>query len=79
MKVIEDLTIQVVLICTPTVTHTEIALKVIEQGKHVLVEKPMANTVEEAQRLIDSAREHGVHLTVGFVERFNAAVQETYR
>ncbi len=57
-------------------THAEIALKAIRAGKHVLVEKPMTNTLEEAKELITTAEKHGIHLAVGFVERFNPAVNE---
>lgn len=78
-KLMNNPEIQLISICTPTVTHAEIALQAIECGKHVLVEKPMTNTVEEAKTLIKAAKKNGVHLTVGFVERFNPAVQEAYR
>jgi UDP-N-acetylglucosamine 3-dehydrogenase len=78
-KILRDPKIQVVDICTPTVTHHDIALQAIEHGKHVLVEKPMTNTIEEALDLIRAAKKEGVALTVGFVERFNPAVQEVYR
>jgi len=63
-----------VSICTPTITHADIAIKAIEAGKHLLVEKPMTNTTQEAQTLIKKAEKQGVKLTVGFVERFNPAV-----
>lgn len=78
-KLLEDPDIQLVSICTPTVTHARLALQAIEHGKHVLVEKPMTNTVEEAKKLIKASKKRGVTLTVGFVERFNPAVQEAYR
>ena len=71
--------VEAVSICTPTITHAEIALRAIESGKHVLVEKPMTNTVEEAEELIRAARRKGVYLTVGFVERFNPAVTEAIK
>ncbi len=77
--IFHDPNIQVVDICTPTITHHDLALQAIENGKHVLVEKPMTNTIEEAKNLIDKAHKAGVFLTVGFVERFNPAVQEVYR
>ncbi len=77
--IIDDPSIDLVSICTPTVTHADIATAAIEAGKHVLVEKPMTNTVEEATRLIQAAERNGVKLAVGFVERFNPAVQEAMR
>jgi len=78
-KVFGDPEIQVLSICTPTVTHADLAMRAIEHGKHVLVEKPMADSVEEAKSLIEAAKRHNVYLTVGFVERFNPAVLEAYK
>jgi len=74
--VIDNPEIEAVSICTPTVTHAEIGLQALEAGKHVLVEKPMTNTLEEAKALIDKAEKEDVKLTVGFVERFNPAVSK---
>jgi len=71
--------VEMVSICTPTVTHADIALAAMEAGKHVLVEKPMTSTVAEAERLIAAAEKAGVKLTVGFVERFNPGVIEALR
>ncbi len=78
-KVIDDPNIEVVNICTPTITHAELALAAIKSGKHVLVEKPMTNTLEEAISLINAAKRHHAQLTVGLVERFNPAVEEAYK
>lgn len=77
--IIEDPTIDLISICTPTVTHGEIATAAIEAGKNVLVEKPMTNTVQEAKQLIHAAEKHNVKLAVGFVERYNPAVQEAVK
>jgi UDP-N-acetylglucosamine 3-dehydrogenase len=71
--------IEAVSICTPTVIHAEIALAAMEAGKHVLVEKPMTDTVAEAKSLIRAAERNNVHLAVGFVERFNPGVIEALR
>jgi UDP-N-acetylglucosamine 3-dehydrogenase len=79
VKVFERSDIEAVSICTPTVTHADIALTAIKTGKHVLVEKPMTNTIDEAKSLIKSAEAKGVYLAVGFVERFNPAVDETIK
>ena len=75
-KVLDRPDVEAVTVCTPTVTHAEIALAAIESGKHVLVEKPMTNTIDEAEILIKAAEKQGVHLAVGFVERFNSAIRE---
>jgi UDP-N-acetylglucosamine 3-dehydrogenase len=79
LKVLDDPDVDVVSICTPTVTHADLALAAISSGKHVLVEKPMTDTVYEAEKLISAAARHGVCLSVGFVERFNPAVSGTLK
>jgi UDP-N-acetylglucosamine 3-dehydrogenase len=71
--------IDMISICTPTVTHAKIALEAMEAGKHVLVEKPMTSTVKEAKKLIETSKRAGVKLTVGFVERFNPGVIEALK
>jgi predicted dehydrogenase len=63
----------VVDVVTPTIYHFECAQKVIEAGKHLFIEKPITNTVEEADALRDLAKKHGVRGQVGQVERFNPA------
>ncbi|OGD53441.1 hypothetical protein A3K81_04890 [Candidatus Bathyarchaeota archaeon RBG_13_60_20] len=77
--VFEDPAVDAVTICTPTVTHASLALQAIEAGKHVLVEKPMTDNIGEAVALIKAAERRGVHLAVGFIERFNPAVKEAIR
>ncbi len=62
-------------IAAPTHLHRSIALTAIGHGVHVLVEKPIASTVEEGREIITAARRAGVTLMVGHVERFNPAVQ----
>ncbi len=64
----------VVVVATPTRTHAEVAQELLEADISVLVEKPLAHTVEHARRLADLARERSVLLAVGHVERFNPAV-----
>jgi UDP-N-acetylglucosamine 3-dehydrogenase len=67
--------IAAVVVATPTATHLEVAITCIEQGIHVLVEKPIASSVEEARRIISAARKANVTLMVGHIERFNPAVE----
>ena len=62
------------VIAVPTVSHAAIALPLIESGVHTLVEKPVAQTVTEADTLIAAAQRAGVVLAVGHSERFNPAV-----
>ena len=58
----------------PTTCHEEVALAAIRTGVHVFVEKPLAPDVESADRMLDAAQAHGVHIQVGHVERFNPAL-----
>jgi predicted dehydrogenase len=62
-----------VSICTPTVTHFEIAKFFLENKIHTFVEKPITYALDEAQILIDLAEKNNVKLQVGHVERFNSA------
>ena len=70
--------IDLVDICTPGDTHAEIAVAALEAGKHVLCEKPLANSVAEAQQMVDAAdaaAERGVLAMVGFTYRRVPAVR----
>ena len=58
-------------IVVPTDKHRAVAGMVIEKGKHVLVEKPIAASTQEAEELVELAQKHGAILQVGHVERFN--------
>ncbi|MEX1002068.1 MAG: Gfo/Idh/MocA family oxidoreductase [Crocinitomicaceae bacterium] len=60
-------------IVTPTLSHYEIAEKAITKGKHVFIEKPVTETIEEAKLLKELAEKHRVKVQVGHVERFNPA------
>jgi predicted dehydrogenase len=70
-----DLGIDAVVIAAPTHLHHMIAIECISAGLHVLVEKPIAPSVEEGRQIVASARTKGVKLMVGHVERFNPSVQ----
>ena len=65
--------VDVVDIVTPTMQHFDCAKQVIEAGKHLFIEKPISNTVEEAEEIIALATKHNVKGQVGHVERFNPA------
>jgi predicted dehydrogenase len=58
-------------IVTPTTTHFELAKALLQQGKHLLVEKPMTQTAEQATELVQLARQKRCVLQVGHIERFN--------
>jgi predicted dehydrogenase len=66
---------QAAIVATPTVTHREVAEAFLAAGKHVLVEKPLAASVEEGEALVALAEAKGVVFGVGHVEFFNPAVQ----
>jgi UDP-N-acetylglucosamine 3-dehydrogenase len=67
--------IDAVSIAVPTVFHKAVALECIKAGKHVLIEKPIADTVENAKEIIEAAKRNRVKIAVGHVERFNPGVQ----
>lgn len=66
--------VDAVSVVTPTPAHYQIALDFLRSGAHVLVEKPITETVGQARALIDAARKAGRVLQVGHLERFNPAV-----
>jgi predicted dehydrogenase len=66
--------VDAVSIVTPTVLHHRVAKQFLEAGVHVLLEKPVTVTLDEADELIAIARQRGVILQVGHIERFNPAV-----
>lgn len=66
--------VDLVSVATPTETHCEIACAFLERGVHVLVEKPIALTLDEADRMIAASEKSGAKLMVGQLERFNPAM-----
>lgn len=70
-----DLKVDAITIAAPTHLHRDVALTCIARGVHVMVEKPIASTVDEGNEIIDAARSAGLTLMVGHVERFNPAVE----
>jgi predicted dehydrogenase len=58
-------------VVVPTDLHREVAGWLLEEGKHLLVEKPIASTTEEAEQLVELAKDNNLILQVGHVERFN--------
>ena len=63
----------VIDIVTPTVNHYECAFKALRNSKHIFIEKPLANTIQEAKDMMGLAEEANVKVQVGHVERFNPA------
>jgi predicted dehydrogenase len=66
--------IDAVIICSENARHREMTIAAAEAGKHVLCEKPLATTVEDAQAMIDACKQHGVKLMTAFPVRFNASI-----
>jgi len=73
-EVLQDPTIDAVVIATPITTHYTIASQALRAGKHVLVEKPLVSTSREGEALIRLARRHGKILMVGHTFEYNPAV-----
>jgi UDP-N-acetylglucosamine 3-dehydrogenase len=74
-KMLQRKDIDAVSICTWSIKLAEEALKALKSGKHVLVEKPMATRVKQAEKLVETAELEGLHLTVGFLMRFIPGIQ----
>ncbi|MDI9906871.1 Gfo/Idh/MocA family oxidoreductase [Rhodococcus sp. IEGM 1406] len=72
LELIADPTVEAVLISTPASTHTDLVVAAAEAGKHVFCEKPMALTLEDADRAIGACAANNVALQVGFNRRFAA-------
>jgi predicted dehydrogenase len=69
--------VDAVSVAVPTVTHVEVARRLLQSGVDVLIEKPLATTVAEADELIKLARQYGRIAQTGHLERFNPAVRAT--
>ena len=74
-ELIEGQKVDCAIIATPTSTHTKIAKKLLQNGIHTLIEKPVANNIVEATELVQIAEESNCKVAVGHIERFNPAVQ----
>jgi UDP-N-acetyl-2-amino-2-deoxyglucuronate dehydrogenase len=68
--------VDVVCICTPSGFHSSIAVQLAEAKKHIIVEKPIAMTLEDTERIINSCKSNGVKLSVVHPNRFRPVVQE---
>ena len=67
--------IDAAIVATPTSEHFSIAIKLLKEGKAVLVEKPITETVEQGEQLVSAAKKNKLILQVGHLERFNPAVE----
>lgn len=66
--------VDLAIVATPTVTHHKIAMNLLNNGKHVLVEKPICESLEKANELVKKADDEGLVLAVGHIERHNPVV-----
>jgi len=71
--------VDAVVIATPPQSHARLAMQALVAGKHVLVEKPLATSTEDAMMLVEQARRSGLVLMVGHTFRYNPAVRELRR
>jgi predicted dehydrogenase len=78
-EVLDDPTIEAVVVAVPAEAHHPVALAVLEAGKHVLVEKPLARSVQQCNELIAAAGAHGLTLMAGHTFVFNEAVRMVRR
>lgn len=72
----EDPEVEIVYIATPHNSHAELSIKALEKGKHVLCEKPMALSYNDAQRMIEASKKHNKFFMEAFWTRFIPAVQD---
>lgn len=69
-ELLKDETIEVIHVCTPNRSHSFISIDAMEAGKHVMCEKPMAKTSEEALAMVAAAKRTGKKLTIGYQNRY---------
>lgn len=74
-EVMKDAEIDVVHVCTPNVAHCPITVAAFEAGKHVMCEKPMAATTEDAQKMMEAWKKSGKKFTIGYQNRFRNDTQ----
>jgi UDP-N-acetylglucosamine 3-dehydrogenase len=74
-RLLSNKDIQAVSVCTWSTSLAQVAMKALKAGKHVLVEKPMAANVKQAEKLLETAKKEELHLTVGFLMRFIPGLQ----
>jgi UDP-N-acetylglucosamine 3-dehydrogenase len=78
-RLLKNESVEAVSVCTWSTSLAKEALRTLKAGKHVLVEKPMAANVQKARKLLDTAQEKELHLTVGFLMRFIPGLQHIRR
>ena len=77
-EVLANPAVEVVHICTPNVSHSEIAIAAFEAKKHVYCEKPMSHSTVEAEKMVEAWKKSGMQFTVGYQNRFRPEVQNLH-
>src|SRR6476661_2192494 len=79
LRLIDTIRPDVVHICTPHDQHVDVAIDCLDQGVHVITEKPLAHTIKDGQRLIEAADQTSTKIAICFQNRYNAAVAAIHR
>jgi predicted dehydrogenase len=74
-ELLKDESIDIVYVCTPNRSHSEIAVAALNAGKNVMCEKPMAINSSEAKKMVEAAEKSGKILTIGYQNRFRPEIQ----
>jgi len=75
-EMLENADFEAAVIVVPTFLHKEVAIKCLNKGKHLFIEKPVASTVEEAKDILEVANKNNARVCVGYIERFNPVVEQ---
>lgn len=78
-ELLKDESIDVVHVCTPNVSHAPITVAAFEAGKHVLCEKPMSHSADEARKMMEAWGKSGKKFTIGYQNRFRKEIQTLFR
>ncbi|NLL71135.1 MAG: Gfo/Idh/MocA family oxidoreductase [Epulopiscium sp.] len=78
-ELLKDSSIDVIHVCTPNKSHADITIAALEADKHVMCEKPMAKTAQDARRMLEAAKRTGKKLTIGYQNRFRNDSQYLYQ